>query len=177
MQTSGALETRLEPSMALPASSSSASDARHSRLVDYYELTKPRMNFLIVVTTMVGYYMACGPSAEGWRWLGLLHVLFGTALTASAAGVFNQYIERRYDRLMPRTMDRPLPAGRLTPGEAWRFGWVLGVGGVKVVGWCGVGRAGGGGGGCGGGAGGGARGGGGVSGCGLRLWRLRPGRR
>jgi protoheme IX farnesyltransferase len=135
----GTLETAIEPSLALPAHHSvgvSAAEERPSRLVDYYELTKPRMNFLIVVTTMVGYYMASGPSPDPWHWLGMLHVLLGTALTASAAGVFNQYIEREYDALMPRTRNRPLPAGRLTRGEARAFGFLLGVGGVGYLARC-----------------------------------------
>ena len=58
--------------LSLPASS----DLR-SRLVDYYELTKPRMNFLVVVTTMVGFYMA----AEVYQWWLVLGTLVGTAMT------------------------------------------------------------------------------------------------
>ena len=54
------------------------------RLNDFYELTKPRMNFLVVITTMVGYYMA----AQGWSdWRRLVATLFGTALTAAGAQV------------------------------------------------------------------------------------------
>lgn len=59
--------------------------------------------------------------------------MLGTALTASSACVFNQLVERHYDARMPRTADRPLPAGRLTPGEALRFGLVLGIGGVAYL--------------------------------------------
>src|SRR4051812_49849488 len=81
-----------------------------SRWVDYYELTKPRMNFLVVITTMVGFYMA---AEAGIDWLLLLHTLLGTALTAAGASVLNQYVERDIDKLMPRTMDRPVPAGRV----------------------------------------------------------------
>src|SRR5687767_5237606 len=101
-----------------------------SRFVDLYELTKPRMNFLVVITTAVGYYMAVRHSFE---WARLLHTLFGTALTAAGASVLNQFIERKYDALMPRTADRPLPAGRINPGDALVFGILLGVTGVAYL--------------------------------------------
>src|SRR5438067_12553085 len=94
------------------------------RLADFYELTKPRMNFLVVTTTMVGYYMA----ARGWSdWGRLLHTLLGTALTAAASAALNQYVERDYDALMPRTANRPLPAGRLSPVEGLALGVLLSV--------------------------------------------------
>ncbi|MCC6422574.1 MAG: protoheme IX farnesyltransferase [Phycisphaerales bacterium] len=112
--------TVVEEAVVRPASLS-------ARLHDYYELTKPRMNFLIVITTMVGFYMA---SRDSMQWVLLLHTLFGTALAASAAGVFNQLIERKYDILMPRTQNRPLPAGRMMPWEALWFGVALAIGGV-----------------------------------------------
>jgi protoheme IX farnesyltransferase len=91
-------------------------------LNDYYELTTPRMNFLVVLTTMVGFYMAAsGPIA----WILLGATLVGTLLTASAAAVFNQYVERQYDALMARTRDRPLAAGRICSTNALVFGAVL----------------------------------------------------
>src|SRR5271154_2708239 len=94
------------------------------RLTDYYELTKPRMNFLVVVTTMVGYYMA----ARGWAdWRRVIYPLVGTALTAAAASVLNQYAERELDARMRRTAHRPLPGGRLRPIDALLFGIALGI--------------------------------------------------
>ena len=94
------------------------------RLADFYELTKPRMNFLVVTTTMVGYYMA----ARGWSdWGRLLHTLLGTALTAAGSAALNQYVERDYDALMPRTANRPLPAGRVSPTEGLALGVFLSV--------------------------------------------------
>lgn len=107
-----------------------AVEASHSRLVDYYELTKPRMNFLVVVTTVVGFYMA---SVTVTNWLLLFNTIFGTALTAAAAAVLNQLIERRIDALMPRTRNRPLPAGRVSPTEAAIYGVSLGVIGVGYL--------------------------------------------
>src|SRR5438046_4964573 len=77
-----------------------------SRLVDFYELTKPRMNFLVVITTMVGFYMTSPAGPINWRLL--VATLIGTALTASGASVLNQFAEREHDKRMPRTRNRPL---------------------------------------------------------------------
>src|SRR5258706_8512108 len=85
-----------------------------SRLRDFYELTKPRMNFLVVATMAVGYAMA----PHHGHWITLLHAIVGTAMTAASASVLNQLVEREYDALMPRTRNRPLPGGRVLPGEA-----------------------------------------------------------
>jgi protoheme IX farnesyltransferase len=98
-----------------------------SRLADFYELTKPRMNFLVVVTTMVGFFMGMRPGFVDW--VLLVHCLLGTAMAAAGASVLNQYVERGYDALMLRTADRPLPAGRVTPVEALLFGVLLSAGG------------------------------------------------
>jgi heme o synthase len=101
-----------------------------SRLVDFYELTKPRMNFLVVITTMVGFCLA---SRGRLDWLLLVHTLLGTAMTAAAASVLNQFVERDLDAKMPRTRNRPLPAGRIAPREALVMGVSLGVTGVAYL--------------------------------------------
>ncbi|HYO10625.1 MAG TPA: heme o synthase [Tepidisphaeraceae bacterium] len=108
-----------------------------AKWVDFYELTKPRMNFLVVITTMVGFYMASG-GREGLQvtpldWRLLLATVIGTALTAAGASVANQFVERDLDKLMPRTRARPLPAGRVAPAEALGFGVALGVAGVAIL--------------------------------------------
>ena len=101
-----------------------------SRANDYYELTKPRMNFLVLVTTMVGYYMAV---RSGDQWRQLLPTLVGTALTAAGSAVLNQLIEREHDKLMPRTRLRPLPTGRVSAAEAAVYGIALSVAGVTYL--------------------------------------------
>src|SRR5436309_576958 len=95
-----------------------------SRFADYLELTKPRMNFLVVITTMVGYYMAArGLSGHATsQWLRLFHTLLGTAATAASAAALNHLVERRRDALMRRTSNRPLPAGRVSPAQALTLG-------------------------------------------------------
>ena len=98
-----------------------------SHAADLFALTKPRMNVLVLATTAIGYGMAV-PIFRSW--IPLMHLLLGTALTAAAASVLNQYLERNFDRLMPRTRNRPLPAGRIAPSEALAFGIVLAITGV-----------------------------------------------
>lgn len=103
-----------------------AADDLGSRASAVYELMKPRVNFLVLVTTAVGFYAAVGLSG-GPRLLTFLNAMLGTALTAAGASVLNQYRERDADALMPRTRRRPLPAGVLSPAFALAFGLSLGV--------------------------------------------------
>lgn len=111
---------------------SRVADAAPSRLRDLYELTKPRMNALVVVTTGVGFFMAI-PRFGLVNWPLLLHTILGTSLTAAGASVLNQYVERDLDRNMRRTADRPLPSGRLSAIEALLMGVSLGIGGVLYL--------------------------------------------
>jgi protoheme IX farnesyltransferase len=92
------------------------------RLADYWTLTKPEVNFLVLVSTLLGFYLASRATPDFWR---LLHTLLGTLLVASGTGTLNQYLERHSDKHMRRTANRPLPAGRLAPAEALGFGILL----------------------------------------------------
>lgn len=114
----------IEPDIVLDSPRRARRHARVSRTNDLVELTKLRLNFLVMVTTIVGYSMA-GPDWSDWRLL--IHTLLGTALTAAAASILNQYVERSYDTLMPRTQHRPLPAGRIGALEALGMGVVFGI--------------------------------------------------
>ena len=96
-------------------------------LSDYWMLTKPEVTFLIVITTLAGFYLAS--PLHPWRILLLFNTLFGTLLVASGTGVLNQYIERHFDALMRRTARRPLPAGRIVHSHALWFGLVLSTAG------------------------------------------------
>jgi len=100
-------------------------------VADFYELTKPRLNFLVVLTTMAGFCIATSGKID---WILLLHTIMGTALTAAGASVLNQYMERGYDALMPRTANRPLPAGRIAPLDALLYGVILASAGVMYLG-------------------------------------------
>src|SRR3954471_7029940 len=123
----------LAAAAAVAPSSSTSLGVRPSRARDLYELTKPRMNFLVVVTTMVGYLMAAPKGLGPSEWARLFHTLLGTALTAAGASVLNQYIERAYDALMPRTANRPLPGGRVAPLDALALGVGLAVTGTVYL--------------------------------------------
>ena len=93
-----------------------------SRTVDFLTLTKPRLNLLVLVTTLGGLYLA---SPEGVATSLLVHTLVGTALVAGGAAALNQVWERETDRLMRRTSVRPLPQGRLGVNEGTWFGVLL----------------------------------------------------
>jgi protoheme IX farnesyltransferase len=97
-------------------------------LADYWMLTKPEVNFLILITTFAGFYLAS--PAFPWRISLLFNTLVGTMLVASGTGTLNQYIERYFDFQMRRTAGRPLPAGRIHPSRALWFGVVLSVTGA-----------------------------------------------
>jgi protoheme IX farnesyltransferase len=91
---------------------------------DYYELTKPRIIFLLLITTLAGMVMA----ARGLPPLGLtLVTLFAGALAAGSAGAFNCVIDRDIDRIMTRTMSRPVASGRIGPWPALLFATLAGV--------------------------------------------------
>jgi protoheme IX farnesyltransferase len=91
---------------------------------NYAELTKPRLLPLVLMTGIPVLGMAAaGPPSVA---LGAL-VLLGIALAAASANTLNAYIEREQDALMERTKDRPLPAGRIEPRSALRFGLALAV--------------------------------------------------
>jgi len=92
------------------------------RLADYWTLTKPEVNFLVLVSTLVGFYLASRGALDFSR---LFHTLMGTLLVASGTGTLNQYIERQSDKHMRRTANRPLPSGRLAPVAAFWFGIML----------------------------------------------------
>ncbi len=98
---------------------------------DYWQLTKPEVNFLVGISALAGFYL-------GWRggrldfWL-LASTLLGTLLVAGGTGTLNQYLERGSDRAMRRTARRPLPSGRMRPGAALGFGLLLAVVGGALL--------------------------------------------
>jgi len=88
------------------------------------ELFKLRLTTLVLLTTMVGFYLGSrGPVA----WAPMFNALWGTALLACGASALNQLLERDYDARMLRTQDRPLPSGRLTPEAVLVIGGACGM--------------------------------------------------
>jgi heme o synthase len=101
-----------------------------SKLRDYYILTKPEVNLLILMTTSTGYYLATrGPLKIG----GLVSTLVGTLLVASGTATLNQWMERFWDGQMRRTASRPLPSGRVSAREAFVFGMFLSLSGCLYL--------------------------------------------
>jgi heme o synthase len=101
----------------------------HTTWSDYWSLTKPEVNFLILISTGAAFYLGCPAQLHQFP-LGLFaHTLLGTLLVASGAGALNQFVERRFDAQMRRTSHRPIPAGRLEPSAALRFGIFLSLAG------------------------------------------------
>jgi protoheme IX farnesyltransferase len=99
----------------------------HSTLADYWALTKPEVNFLILITTGAAFYLGCPTQGHHFPFGLFMHTLLGTWLVAGGAGALNQFIERRFDSQMRRTSRRPIPAGWLVPSAALRFGIFLSV--------------------------------------------------
>jgi len=104
---------------------------------EYIALTKPRITWLILMSTGVGYFFGM---KRGWSglhdWILLLHTLIGTGLIASGTAALNQWYEREADCLMRRTAGRPLPTGKMTAKSALWFGIGLAVVGfVELAVW------------------------------------------
>jgi heme o synthase len=101
-----------------------------SRFADYLELTKPRIAVMALFTVAVGYVLAAG---TGTQLLVLFHTLLGAGLVAAGGSAWNQWLERRIDSRMYRTMKRPLPTRRITPVEAFLYGAALSVAGLVYL--------------------------------------------
>jgi len=124
MKGSAALvSTVVAPAQAKPAQRTTA---------DFVTLTKPRLNFLVLFTTLGGMYIAAPDGVP----LGLLvHALAGTALVAGGAAALNQVWERETDGLMRRTRLRPIPGGRLRVSDGTWFGTLLAAAGLIELTW------------------------------------------
>jgi heme o synthase len=103
--------------------------APFAALGDYVEILKPRVMSLVVFTGLVGLAVAPGHLSPGLATVAVLCI----ALGAGAAGAINMWYDRDIDALMRRTAERPLPAGRMRPGEALGFGATLAVGAVLTM--------------------------------------------
>ena len=88
----------------------------------YVDLTKPSILVMVLITTLLGYYLGNDGISS---WLNLFWTLLGTGLSAGGAGALNQYLEREQDKRMERTRNRPLPSGLIQPLDALLFGLIL----------------------------------------------------
>ncbi|MGQ9634540.1 MAG: heme o synthase [Bryobacteraceae bacterium] len=97
----------------------------------YWELAKPRITWLILMSTAMGYWYA---GRDRWNWTLLAFCLLGTGLLASGTAVLNQWYERETDARMLRTRRRPLPEGRISPSAAFTYGLMLSLAGFLALG-------------------------------------------
>jgi heme o synthase len=103
-----------------------------SRAADYAQLTRPRIAVMVVVVVAVSGYVGARASPD----VSLLaHTLLGTFFVAASASACNQVLERHRDRLMARTANRPLPAGRLGAAHALLFALLTACGGLAYLTW------------------------------------------
>lgn len=100
------------------------------RLSDYLELTKPRLSLMALFTVVVGYFVAAPSAALG---IALPATVVGVFLVTASGAIFNQYLERSFDRRMHRTQQRPLAAGRIGAAEAAWLGGVAGLTGAVIL--------------------------------------------
>jgi len=115
------------PAEILVAPASGVGAADKSWTAVFADLVKARLTALVLMTTLVGFYL-------GWRgamdFALMFHMLAATALVASGAAALNQLLEREYDAKMRRTQDRPLPSGRLQPATVMLFGGACATAGL-----------------------------------------------
>ena len=101
-----------------------------SRAADYVTLAKPRLNLLVVGSTLAGYVMGDGDLSNA---MVLIAMVVGTAMVAGGASAFNQVTERHSDALMRRTRLRPMPDGRLLSSDALIFAGALSFAGLALL--------------------------------------------
>ena len=90
-----------------------------SQLGAFFELTKPRITFLILVSTALGFYLGSQGKINSNQFA---FTMAGTFLLAGGAGAINHFVEKDLDKLMDRTQSRPIPAGIISGKNALFFG-------------------------------------------------------
>jgi protoheme IX farnesyltransferase len=118
------MDSKTAPTVALAA-------VRPRPWTDFLALTKPRVNLLVLVTTVIGFHLG---NRSGTDLSLLVNTVVGTFLVASGAAAFNQVLERDVDARMRRTMMRPLPDRRLNVLDAALFAAALSLGGIVQLG-------------------------------------------
>jgi len=126
-----------EPTMAVLNGVSEAQETRTARfsstVSDYWALTKPEVNFLILITTFAGFYLASTGGPSNFYPLLAFHMLLGTLLVAGGTATLNQALEFSFDRQMRRTARRPVAGGRIQRSHAFVFGVSLALAGAAYL--------------------------------------------
>ncbi|MEM7102649.1 MAG: heme o synthase [Bacteroidota bacterium] len=102
-----------------------------SKIRDYYQLVKFRLSLVVVFSAAMGYLLAAGTT--GFSWLGLLMLSLGGFLLTGASNALNQVLEKDLDKLMSRTMNRPLATGRMEVSEAVMAAGLMSVAGIILL--------------------------------------------
>lgn len=105
-----------------------------TRLQDYVQLTKLRLSSLVVFSAIMGYIIGTGVD---FSWQTILLLSVGGFLVTGSSNAFNQVIEKDLDKLMDRTANRPLPAGRMSVTEALIGAFAMGISGTVIL-WVGI---------------------------------------
>tara|TARA_R110002111_G_scaffold168038_2_gene234048 strand:+ start:183726 stop:184679 length:954 start_codon:yes stop_codon:yes gene_type:complete len=121
------MSTTQQTYIAAEESKAAAKPISLARLADYLELIKPRISTMALISVALGYTMA---SAHSWSVIPLLHAMFGIGLVAVGCNSLNQLLEIKSDALMPRTVNRPLPSGRISVSEVLIFGIASALAGI-----------------------------------------------
>ena len=103
------------------------------KLSDFSKLIKLRLTFLVVFSASISFLIGSKVNGE-IVWKNWLMLIAGGFLVTSAANCFNEIIEKDFDRLMKRTKDRPIPAGRMTTGQALVIGLFMAICGTYLLG-------------------------------------------
>ena len=98
----------------------------------YYELTKPSITFMILISTALGYYMGGNGIAN---YIHFFFTILGSCLISSGSGALNHFAEADSDKIMRRTNLRPIPAGLISAENAMLFGIALILSGSAILYW------------------------------------------
>ena len=103
----------------------------------FIEIIKPRIVFLVIVTTYLGYYLGLRSINSHMllfsEWIMFFHLVFGTFLTGASACALNQTLEYKYDKKMDRTKDRPVPNGKISFSTGLFYSISIGIFGVAYL--------------------------------------------
>jgi heme o synthase len=137
LEARGGLTMAAEPTISILDGVRGPQDTRaaalSATLPDYWALTKPEVNFLILITTFAGFYLASRSDPAKFHYLLALHALRGTLLVAGGTATLNQALESSFDSQMRRTARRPVAAGRIKPSQAFGFGVSLALAGAAYL--------------------------------------------
>lgn len=119
--------------MPTSTATNSFKDTLSNLMTAYWDLTKPGVTIMVLISMVIGYFMGSTYSVIGFDFITFMHATVGTWLIASGTAAYNQYIERDLDKLMIRTQKRPLPIKRISKNHALIFSSILMAAGLLYL--------------------------------------------